>query len=189
MQIFLSYMMLLLLSCTQLQPAGATDGNVGFRDFIDSPGRGPAGNLPFNAGSPIETGTLTADSLLQFAYSLTGTPYRYASADPATGFDCSGFITYVFNHFNIAVPRSSADFDNQGRQVALSAAKPGDLILFTGTDSLNRTIGHMGIVTDNANDSLYFIHATSGRANSVTITLFSNYYRGRFVKINRILRQ
>ncbi|MBL7749710.1 MAG: C40 family peptidase, partial [Chitinophagaceae bacterium] len=50
------------------------------------------------------------DSLVAFAKTLIGIPYLYASTDPIKGFDCSGFITYVFNHFNIAVPRSSVDF-------------------------------------------------------------------------------
>ncbi|HEX6845699.1 MAG TPA: NlpC/P60 family protein, partial [Chitinophagaceae bacterium] len=55
----------------------------------------------------INTGSTMPDSLVAFGKSLVGTPYLYASSDPSKGFDCSGFITYVFNHFGIAVPRSS----------------------------------------------------------------------------------
>ncbi len=54
------------------------------------------------------------DSLVSFAKSLLGIPYLYGSIDPARGFDCSGFITYVFSHFNIVVPRSSYEFANLG---------------------------------------------------------------------------
>ena len=57
----------------------------------------------------IETGTTSPAEILQFAKTLIGTPYLYASTDPTNGFDCSGFITYVFNHFTIAVPRSSVE--------------------------------------------------------------------------------
>src|SRR5215218_2993379 len=65
---------------------------------------------PLYSGSQtIATGTTTRQQLLAFAESLIGTPYLYASTDPSKGFDCSGFITYVFNHFDIAVPRSSID--------------------------------------------------------------------------------
>ena len=78
------------------------------------------------------------DSLIKFAKSLIGTPYKYASTDPSVGFDCSGFINYVFNHFNIKVPRSSRDFRNAGKKIALGDSKPGDLILFTGTNPSER---------------------------------------------------
>jgi cell wall-associated NlpC family hydrolase len=58
----------------------------------------------------IETGKTTPDELVNFACSLAGKPYKYSSTDPKQGFDCSGFVTYVFNHFNILVPRTSIDF-------------------------------------------------------------------------------
>lgn len=122
------------------------------------------------------------DSIVRFAESLMGIPYKYASANPAEGFDCSGFITHVFNHFNIKVPRSSVDFTNVGKEVKLSDAKRGDLILFTGTDSMVRIVGHMGIVTTHA-DTLKFIHATSGKMYGVTETPLNKYYQGRFVKV------
>jgi len=133
----------------------------------------------------IYTGHATPDSIVAFAETLKGVPYKYASSDPYEGFDCSGFITYVFNHFNIKVPRSSVDFTNVGLEVPLPVAKPGDLILFTGTDSSIRVVGHMGIVTENA-DSLRFIHSTSGRQFGVTTTTLNNYYKGRFVKVIRV---
>ena len=129
--------------------------------------------------------TVTAFELVAFAKTLTGIPYKYASTEPSNGFDCSGFITYVFNHFNIEVPRSSIDFTNVGKEINFKNAKEGDLILFTGTIDSIRIVGHMGIVTENA-DTLKFIHSTSGRANGVTISEFSNHYKRRFVKIIRV---
>ncbi len=127
------------------------------------------------------------DNLVEFAESLIGTPYKYASTDPSIGFDCSGFITYVFNHFNINVPRSSKDFINVGTEVPIQNSKRGDLILFTGTDSTERIVGHMGIVISNNIDNLKFIHSTSGKSYGVVITDFNQYYRGRFVKTIRVL--
>jgi cell wall-associated NlpC family hydrolase len=66
---------------------------------------------------------------------------------------------------------------------------PGDLILFTGTDSSDRRVGHMGIIVSNENDSLRFIHSSSGKANGVTITPLNEYYKGRFMKVIRVFRQ
>lgn len=125
-------------------------------------------------------------SLLAFARTQIGVPYLYASTDPAMGFDCSGFITYVFNHFGMKVPRSSVDFTNYGKEVDTTAAAPGDLILFTGTDSSSRVVGHMGIVESIQDGTIYFIHSTSGKAKGVVITPMGEYYRKRFVKIIRV---
>ena len=126
-----------------------------------------------------------SQDISQTISTLTGIPYKYSSTEPSNGFDCSGFITYVFNHFNIEVPRSSIDFTNVGKEINFKNAKEGDLILFTGTIDSIRIVGHMGIVTENA-DTLKFIHSTSGRANGVTISEFSNHYKRRFVKIIRV---
>ena len=137
-------------------------------------------------GHSINTGTTRPEELLSYARTLIGIPYKYGSIDPDMGLDCSGFITTVFNHFQITVPRSSKDFTNIESPVSLRNSKPGDLILFTGTDSTVREIGHMGIIIENDGRDISFIHSTSGKANGVTITPLNNYYEGRFVKAIRV---
>lgn len=132
--------------------------------------------------------SVSGRELVDFAKTLLGIPYKYASSNPFAGFDCSGFITYVFNHFHINVPRSSVDFTNTGKEINLQSAKQGDLILFTGTVDSIRTVGHMGIVTENI-DTLKFIHATSGKANAVTVSLLTDHYKKRFVKVIRVLAE
>lgn len=136
--------------------------------------------------SQIHTKNVHPQQVIDFAKTLIGTPYRYASTDPKVGFDCSGFITYVFNHFKIIVPRSSIDFTNVGKEISTDNAKPGDLILFTGTDSTEKFVGHMGLIVSNENKQLEFIHSTSGKKYGVTITPFSDYYRSRYMKTIRI---
>ncbi len=130
---------------------------------------------------------ITQNDLVSFAKTLIGIPYKYASTDPTKGFDCSGFITYVFNHFKIKVPRSSVDFTNVGKEINIDDAKKGDLILFTGTNDSIRIVGHMGIVTENI-DTLKFIHSTSGLKYGVTISDLSDRYKSRFVKVIRIFK-
>ena len=139
-------------------------------------------------GEVIDTKNVHPEELVRFAETLIGVPYRYGSTDPRVGFDCSGFITYVFSHFNIKVPRSSIDFTNVGKEIPVTSAKRGDIILFTGTDSTERFVGHMGIVVSNT-DTLRFIHSTSGKAYSVAVSPLSKYYEGRFVKTLRLFRQ
>ena len=61
----------------------------------------PAEIIPELKQREVIITSVLPDSILAFAKTLIGIPYLYASTDPAKGFDCSGFITYVFNHFNI----------------------------------------------------------------------------------------
>ncbi|MDB5253523.1 MAG: hypothetical protein JWP27_2692 [Flaviaesturariibacter sp.] len=142
--------------------------------------------LPPSRG--IDTKGARPDDVVAFAKTLIGTPYVYASTNPRVGFDCSGFITYVFNHFGVSVPRSSIDFTNVGVSVPTDAARTGDLILFTGTNPAERNVGHMGLVITSAPDSIQFIHCSSGKAMGVTVTPLTAYYKTRFVKVVRIFR-
>lgn len=138
----------------------------------------------------IKTGRTTPTELVNFACSLAGTPYHYGSADPQQGFDCSGFVTYVFNHFGISVPRTSVDFTPVEHAIELKDARPGDLILFTGTDSAVRVVGHMGIISSTPGEPLRFMHATSGKGYGVVETDFhSIYYEGRYVKTIRVFEE
>jgi murein DD-endopeptidase / murein LD-carboxypeptidase len=138
----------------------------------------------------INTGNTTPADLVNFACSLAGTPYKYGSADPKDGFDCSGYMTYVFNHFHIMVPRTSVDFTPVQHPVKLQDAKLGDLILFTGTDSTDRTVGHMGIISSTPGEPLRFMHATSGRQHAVMESdFYTPYYESRFVKVIRVFSQ
>ncbi len=140
--------------------------------------------------SATATDTISSYNLIYFAQSLIGTPYREASSDPSYGFDCSGFVSYVFKSFNADVPRSSEDFINVGRKIRLEDARTGDIILFTGTKSHHpHRIGHVGIVYCNDAGGLKFIHSTSGKEYSVTISSMDDTYKRRFVQVIRLLKQ
>lgn len=146
-----------------------------------------------NAGSSTSTSldespsdSVDASALINFAQTLKGIRYKYASADPKNGFDCSGFVLYVFKHFHINVPRSSAAFARIGRKVLLEDALPGDIILFTGPKTTGKTVGHVGIVTGGGKQ-LSFIHASSGKSYSVVETMMTPHYMKRFVQVVRVL--
>ncbi len=131
--------------------------------------------------------TAPASQLLDFAKSMLGTPYRYASSNPNKGFDCSGFVNYVFSNFGFKVPRSSPEFATTGKPVKLEDAKVGDVLIFTGSDPRVRRIGHVGIIYAIDNGEIKFIHSSSGKANGVTITDFNTYYKSRFMKAVSIM--
>ena len=130
---------------------------------------------------------MSAEKLLFFAQTFIGTPYHFGSANPLHGFDCSGFVNYVFKNFNFAVPRSAAEFLNFGTKVNMADAQPGDVIVFKGTKTYHpHKAGHMGIVLSNQNNELKFIHASSGKEKAVTITTLDDYYRRRLIQVVRI---
>lgn len=134
----------------------------------------------------FNTQSVRSKDFVAYALTLKGTRYVYGSSDPLYGFDCSGFITHVFNHFNISVPRRTVDFKNAEKRVTLREARPGDIILFTGYEHQSRQPGHMGIVTTSGKE-IEFIHAASGKTNAVTTSLLSNsYFRQRFLAVVRV---
>jgi lipoprotein Spr len=138
----------------------------------------------------LNTDSISAYNLIYFAQSLIGTRYCPASSDPSRGFDCSGFVSYVFKKFSAIVPRSSGDFINAGRKIRIEDARTGDIILFTGTKSHHpHGIGHVGIVYCNEVGGLKFIHSTSGKEYGVTISSMDDTYKRRFVQVIRLLKQ
>lgn len=128
-----------------------------------------------------------SESLIDFAKSMLGIPYRYATSNPKVGFDCSGFVSYVFSNFGFKVPRSSREFSYAGKETSLENAKVGDVLIFTGSNSRIRRIGHVGIVYSIDENGIKFIHASSGKVHQVTITDFDGHYRARFMKIVSII--
>lgn len=137
----------------------------------------------------INTKKTDPNAVVGFAETLIGTKYKYGSAVKENGFDCSGFITYVFSHYNISVPRVSKDFTNAGTPVPIARSKKGDLILFTGTDTTGWVVGHMGIITQNDDGKIKFIHSSSGKSIGVIISELSKYYATRFVKVIRVFNE
>lgn len=123
--------------------------------------------------------------LVAYAMSLIGTPYVYAGVSP-TGFDCSGFVTHVFDKFDVAVPHSSALQAKEGEPVARDEAKVGDVVIFTGTKPSVRTPGHVGIIISTDDNVIEFVHSSSVGGVKVSKVEGTGYSR-RFLEIRRIL--
>jgi peptidoglycan DL-endopeptidase CwlO len=129
------------------------------------------------------------DSLISFSKQQLGVKYKWAHASPEKGFDCSGFVFYVFSHFNIPVPRASMHYEKTGRTIHADSCRPGDIIVFTGTDPKIRKAGHVGIVLSGQGNNICFIHSSSSpKKPGVKISTFkeSPAYRKRFIRIVRV---
>lgn len=126
------------------------------------------------------------DSLDLFGKDLLGIPYSFAGTS-REGFDCSGFIYYVFKNFDIDVPRSSSQFSDFGQEIAIDQIQKGDILVFLSPT--RNEIGHLGIVTNPNGMETDFIHATSGKEMQVTISsLKQPGYNRRFVKAVRVIK-
>lgn len=145
-----------------------------------------ADSLTVNTTSLCAT-VLEVDSLMGLAHSLIGIPYKYGGCSPE-GFDCSGFVNYVYSNFGIELPRSTPEIANVGFEVPLDSCRKGDIILFSGRDRKKRPVGHAGIVVSEPGEPLHFIHSATSNAQGIIVTAFDayEYYLSRFVKIIRI---
>lgn len=130
-------------------------------------------------GEPVPTGTGGShpNGLLGFAKKFLGTPYVWGGTSP-NGFDCSGFVQYVYGHFGVHLPRISADQARAGARVSFKDLRPGDLVAIDNS-SRNSGADHIGIYLGNG---LVINAPRPGR--SVQIDHLSAFSGGWGVRIN-----
>lgn len=125
-----------------------------------------------------------ADNILSHGLLLVGTRYRYGGSSVKSGFDCSGFIGYLFKEeLGMKLPRSSRDMINiDAPLVERDELEPGDLLFFS-TNGRNR-VSHAGIYMGNNQ----FIHSSSSRSGGVRVdSLEDRYWKRTFIEAKRAL--
>ena len=118
--------------------------------------------------------------LVEEALKYKGTKYVFGGCDPK-GFDCSGFVLYLFKKFDVELPRTSTEQAKSGKRIGLGTVRKGDLLFFRGSDIKSRKIGHVGIVISDKHEEVEFIHASTSRGVVVS-KLSTEYYKKRFRK-------
>lgn len=122
----------------------------------------------------------TQTKILSTAKELLGTPYRFGGVNPRTGFDCSGYVAYVYNKaVGVALPRQAREQIEIGNPVS-SKLQPGDMVYFKISEP---NAWHTGIYIGQGN----FIHAprTAGAVNIQDMRL--PYWKKRFFGARRLL--
>ncbi|MCQ4273478.1 C40 family peptidase [Pseudomonas kuykendallii] len=125
-----------------------------------------------------------ADSILERGFQLVGTPYRFGGLSEKTGFDCSGFVGFLFREeAGIQLPRSTRELINlDAPLVARNDLKPGDIILFNNRG--RGRVSHAGIYIGDDQ----FIHSSSRRSGGVRVdSLDDRYWRSSFMEGKRVL--
>jgi cell wall-associated NlpC family hydrolase len=124
-------------------------------------------------------GRATTLPLIDLALSYRGVPYRNGGSDPATGFDCSGFVQWVFAQSGKKVPREVHDQYEVGKKIDEDDVQPGDLVFF---HTEGKGASHVGIAIGNNQ----FVHAPSSRGVVRVENYTVNYWDTRFVGARRI---
>lgn len=119
-----------------------------------------------------------ADYALQFV----GYPYVYGGSSPS-GFDCSGFTSYVYRQFGYSLNRSAASQLSNGTPVSMSELQPGDLVLFKKSGTGSKAASHVGIYIGNNQ----FVHASTSTVGVIVSSLSEAYYTSGFVGGRRIV--
>ncbi|MCF7202156.1 C40 family peptidase [Pseudomonas oligotrophica] len=125
-----------------------------------------------------------ADSVIERGFALMGTPYRYGGTSVKTGFDCSGFVNFVFRkEAGLELPRSTRELINlDAPLVKRDELEPGDLVFFNNRG--RGRVSHAGIYIGDDR----FIHSSSSRSGGVRVdSLHDRYWRASYLEAKRVL--
>lgn len=146
---------------------------------IRPPERAEAGGPPAEAGRPSDgSGAHGFGGVVAMALGYRGVPYRWGGSDPA-GFDCSGFVQYVFKQVGALLPREVRDQFAFGEPIDRDEVAPGDLVFF---QTVARGASHVGLAIGGGE----FVHAPSTNGVVRVERLTSSYWSKRFVGARRV---
>ena len=149
--------------------------------------RGKENTQTENTSSKNESSTqgtsssASGNNIVAYAKKYMGYKYVSGGSSPSTGFDCSGFTSYVYKQCGISISRSSSAQASNGTAVSKSNLQPGDLVIFN--NRANTSIGHVGIYIGGNT----FIHAGNSGTGVITTSLSDSYYQARYVTGRRII--
>lgn len=117
------------------------------------------------------------NKIVDYAQDLVGSEYKYAGQSPSTGFDCSGFTSYVLGKHKVKVSPASAMQAQEGASVPLNRVLPGDLIFFGDASR----ISHVAMVVKRSKDGIVCVHSTTSRGVIVENVYTSTYWKPKIL--------
>ncbi len=134
------------------------------------------------AGKTYHISQSDRQKLLADAKMFKGGRYIWGGTTPK-GFDCSGYVQYLYNKNNISLPRTAWAQSKKGQDVALEDLKKGDLLFFLTDKKRGIPITHVGIYMGNGE----FIHAASKKKGIIISPLMHGSYAKTFVFAKRVI--
>ena len=133
---------------------------------------------------PPSVVSVEIEQLVDYSLTFVGLPYRFGGTTE-NGFDCSGFVRYVYGKHGYDLPRSSREQVHIGKTVPLEAVQKGDLLFFKGRNARSSTIGHVAMVIEvSENKDVKMIHSTRHGLRADWLSE-EPYYRKRYVTAKR----
>ncbi len=120
------------------------------------------------------------------AEGLLGIRYKYGGNTPREGFDCSGFVKYLYNDQGLDIHRVSRDQAKQGQQIDPARAKPGDLVFYRR--GANQPVFHVSMIVDARPGEIWVIHPTSSRGVIRENILASSYWKPKIYTVKDLIR-
>jgi cell wall-associated NlpC family hydrolase len=116
--------------------------------------------------------------ITDYARKFVGTTYKYAGQSPSTGFDCSGFTSYVLKGFGVSLSPASAVQSTTGRRVSLDQVQAGDLLFFGESE---KKIQHVALVVKRDKSGITCVHSTTSRGVMVENVSVSTYWKPKIL--------
>lgn len=136
--------------------------------------------VPVESVSFVDRAKSSIHDALDRAVELLGIPYRRGGASPEAGFDCSGFVSHVFNQgLGLILPRSARELSKTGDVVGREELKPGDLVFF---NTMRRAFSHVGIYLGNNQ----FVHSPRTGGQVRIEDLRDGYWKKRYNGARRV---
>lgn len=158
---------------TALNTTGGTATNASMANSSAS-NAGSSGSSGSSRILPNLPGTPNQNRIVGIAQAQLGARYTWAGVSPSTGFDCSGFVYYVYNTYGFSLDRTMPDQFNAGRRVRMEDLRPGDIVFFA--DTYMPGLSHNGIYIGDGK----FIHAVDESVGVAITPLNSAYWESRY---------
>ena len=133
---------------------------------------------------PSPTSFIRTD-IVSHAQDLMGIRYKYGGNRPDQGFDCSGFVRYLYQNAGMNIERVARDQATQGKRINSEQARPGDLVFYKRKDG--KPVFHVSVVVQATPTELWVIHATSSRGVIRENVLSSSYWRPLIYQVRDVL--
>jgi cell wall-associated NlpC family hydrolase len=125
------------------------------------------------------------DSVISYGKKFLGLRYKYSGYNEL-GFDCSGYVSYIYGKFGCKLPHSSAAMATLGEKVDMKDARKGDLIYFKGRSTKGTRVGHVALIVEADSGQIKMMHSACQSGVIIEKYNHNDYYTRRFLMIKRI---